>query len=120
MQYRITKTGENSYQLELWKNVKQTILRQTNALNIVKEDADGTKTVDKIEIKPSCVATAVLSEPENVIAGDKINGFAYKLSTVNVATGGTVFEIDSVTDLHADSSGSSGSSSSYPSSGGIG
>lgn len=100
--YTITKVNEDGesslYRMQLTLNETANAPVQQNSINLVKVDADGTKTTESISMKPSSIATyssswqpAVGPAPAD---GAKVNGFVKGISTSSLAAGGVCYEID--------------------------
>lgn len=100
--YTITKIDEYSaaslYRMQLTLNETANAPVQQNSIDLVKVDADGTKTTESISMKPSSIATYSSDwQPDNGTApadGAKINGFVKGISTSSLAAGGVCYEID--------------------------
>lgn len=90
--YTITKTGSNTYELKWIINDTESGIKQKSAVNLVKEDADGTKTTQSIEIMPSSI---VRWNPD-IPSSSTSNVFFSNLTTSNLAPGGICFDVNEV------------------------
>ncbi len=89
--YEITKQGNNEYSLT-YKLVPEKV-QQQQFISITKKDADGTVTSEDLQIAPSSIASIIsTSNP-----GEISKGFYSNLDVSNLAVGGTLYEIESVT-----------------------
>lgn len=91
--YRITKTAENTYEMKFVFVEEGTKQLQTNIV-VEKTDADGTITVEKNPI-PTMSLVNNIQYGDNYDSGEIANGFYCNLDTSNVGIGGTVYEIES-------------------------
>lgn len=90
--YRITKTAENTYEMKFVFVEESSKQLQTNIV-VEKTDADGTVTVEKNPIPTMSLVNNI--QYTDAQAGTISNGFYCNLDTNNVGIGGTVYEIES-------------------------
>ncbi len=98
--YTITKTGENSYTMTWTPVVSQYVNVQKNIVHLESEDADGTKTVQNIELPPTAIATWNTSNVNQanlgiLNSGGAVDGFKL-VNTDNLAVSGVCYEVEDV------------------------
>jgi hypothetical protein len=88
--YTITKTGNNTYELKY--KLTENLVQQQQILNITKTDTDGTITAGSVQIAPASIASIV--ESPTAEPGTIVQGFPANLDVSNLAKGGTYYEIE--------------------------
>lgn len=102
--YSIKKIGEengvSTYQMTYTVSAHEDLLMQNKSLCLQKEDADGTKTIERINVKPSTIAS-IVSSASSEATMFKQNGFAVNVSSSNLEIGGTYYAITETVGTYA-------------------
>lgn len=93
--------GIMEYEISYVLNESVSGTKQYGQIEVLKEDSDGTKSVEYVRTSPSSIATRIASESDAANATVKdgvlfLDGFPVNVNADNLAAGGICYEVETV------------------------
>ena len=93
--------GIMEYEISYALNESVSGTKQYGQIEVLKEDSDGTKSVEYVRTSPSSIATRIASESDAANATVKdgvlfLDGFPVNVNADNLAAGGICYEVETV------------------------